>query len=101
SPDTRGYYHCTATTAAAGEWPSKLHCTAKHPKGQISGQLISPFASTVDGVGIFNAHEVATDVFRGMKPFRDADYDDLQGLGVEAVLIFKKPTAASEVADET
>jgi hypothetical protein len=101
SPDRRAYYHCAATTAAADKWPSELQCTAKQPKTIIDGQLVSPFASSVDGVGIFNAHEVSDHLFRGMKPFRDADFEDLKNLGVDAVLIFKKPTAASEVQEET
>src|SRR5262249_9558728 len=69
----------------------------------VDGQLVSPFSSSLDGVGIFNAHAVSADgkVLRGMKPFRAADYDDLKALGVNAVLIFKKATGASEVADET
>ncbi len=100
TPDRRAYYHCVATTAATAGWPTELQCTAKQPKTIIDGQLVSPFASSVDGVGIFNAHAVADNVFRGMKPFRDGDFEDLKDLGVDAVLIFKKPTAASEVDDE-
>jgi hypothetical protein len=106
SPDKRAFYHCSATTAAAGAWPSEVKCTAKQPKTTVGGQLISPFSSSIADVGIFNAHVVAEDassgakLVRGMKPFRDADFEDLQRLGVEAVLIFKRPTAATEVADE-
>jgi hypothetical protein len=104
SPDKRSYYHCSATTAAAGKWPTELKCTAKTPKTIIDGQLVSPFSSSLDDVGILNSHVVSTDgakLLRGMKPFRDADFEDLEQLGVEAVLIFKKPTSATEVDDET
>jgi hypothetical protein len=104
SPDKRSFYHCAATTAAADEWPGELTCTAKTPKTIISGQLISPFTSSLDDIGLFNAHLVSESngakVYRGMKPFRDADYADLESLGIDAVLIFKKPTGATEVADE-
>lgn len=100
SPDRRAYYHCAATTAAANKWPTELKCTAKQPKTIINGQLVSPFSSSIDGVGIFNAHAVAPELFRGMKPFRDEDFTNLRDLDVDAVLIFKKPTAATEVDEE-
>ena len=106
APDRRAYYHCAATTATAGNWPTKLTCTAKTPKTIISGQLVSPFSSSIDDIGIFNSHLVSTTsngtkLFRGMKPFRDEDFADLQTLGIEAVLIFKKPTGTGEVDEET
>lgn len=105
SPDKRSYYHCSATTAAADKWPGTLKCTSKSPKTIISGQLVSPFTSSIDGVGIFNSHVVSesasgTKLLRGMKPFRDEDFADLKTLGVDAVLIFKKPTGANEVDEE-
>ena len=105
SPDKRNYFHCTATAADPDKWPTELSCAAKSPRTNIGGQLVSPFSSSLDDIGIFNSHVVSesgtTKVFRGMKPFRDADFDDLKSLGVDAVLIFKKPTAATEVDEET
>ena len=104
-PDRRSYYRCTAATQEADKWPAELHCTAKQPVGMISGQMVSPFASTIADVGIRNAHVVAEDasgaqLVRGMKPFRPADFEDLTELDVKAVLMFKKPTAASEATEE-
>jgi hypothetical protein len=103
--DRRAYYRCTATTQPAGAWPSKLHCTAKQPVGMIAGQMVSPFASTIANVGIRNAHVVAkgasgASLVRGMKPFRTEDFTDLTELDVAAVLMFKRPTAATEVSEE-
>src|ERR1043165_8068190 len=105
SPDKRSYYHCSATTATAGKWPGTLMCSSKSPKTIIIGQLVSPFSSSIDGIGIFNSHVVSEDasgtkLLRGMKPFRDEDFADLKTLGVDAVLIFKKPTGTGEVDEE-
>ncbi len=106
SPDKRMYFHCAADIVEPGEWPTELHCEYKTPRRLISGQMVSPFTPSLDGVGIFNAHLVAENattgakLVRGMKPFRDSDFQDLQDLGVGAVLIFKHPTKASEVPDE-
>ncbi len=104
-PDHRAYYRCTATTQQPGAWPTTLTCTAKQPRTMIGGQMVSPFASTVEDVGIFNAHVVAKDashasVVRGMKPFRTADFAGLSGLGVGGVLMFKKATSANELSQE-
>jgi hypothetical protein len=102
--DKRSYYHCSATTADPDKWPGELRCTAKSPRTMIDGQMVSPFASSITDVGIFNAHVVSetasAKLVRGMKPFRDADFEDLHDLGVKAVLIFKRPTEASEVDEE-
>jgi len=106
APDKKSYFHCAATTAAPDEWPAELQCTSKQPQTLVNGQMISPFSPSLDGVGIYNAHLVAEDaasgakLLRGMKPFRDADFEDLQSLGVGAVLIFKRPTASTEVDKE-
>jgi hypothetical protein len=105
TPDKRSFYHCTATSMPADEWPAELTCSQRTPKGLINGQLVSPFSSSIDGVGIFNAHLVAEDpsgakLFRGMKPFRPSDFEDLESLNIGAVLIFKKPTASTEVPKE-
>ena len=103
-PDHRGYYRCVATTQTLGEWPGELECTAKQPHTMIGGQMVSPFASTIENVGIFNAHVVAEDssarVVRGMKPFRPADFENLSNLDVGAVLMFKHATAANELSKE-
>jgi hypothetical protein len=103
--DHRAYYRCTATTQQAGKWPGELECTAKQPRTMISGQMVSPFASTIENVGIFNAHVVAKDastasLVRGMKPFRQADFDGLSNLDVRAVLMFKRSTSANELSQE-
>lgn len=104
TPDYRSYYRCTAATQPSGKWPGTLECKSKQPLLNISGQMVSPFASSIDDVGIFNAHVVAetptAKVLRGMKPFRPADYENLSDQGVGAVLMFKKPTSASEVTTE-
>lgn len=105
-PDHRAYYRCTATTQQAGKWPTALTCTVKQPRSMIGGQMVSPFASTVANLGIFNGHVVAEDasharVIRGMKPFRTADFANLSGLDVGSVLMFKKATSANELAQET
>lgn len=108
SPDSRSYFTCEAPDPEENGFPDSLSCSPKSPKTNIGGQLVSPFASTVENMSIFNAHEVDNDLLesgawllRGMKPFRDADYTDLQNAHVDSVLIFKKPTSAHEVADET
>jgi hypothetical protein len=107
SPDRRSYYHCTGTSTGADKWPEDLTCESKSPRTNIGGQLVSPFNSSIPDIGIYNAHVVSDDaasgaqLLRGMKPFRDSDMEDLQNLGVDAVLIFKKATQASEVDVET
>jgi len=104
-PDKRNFYHCDVVTATAGKWPSEIKCKYKAPLTNISGQLVSPFSSSIEDIGILNSHLVSTSgsakLYRGMKPFRDSDVADLETLGVKAVLIFKKPTGATEVDDET
>ena len=104
-PDSRSFYHCEAKTAAPDAWPAELTCSARTPKSLVGGQMISPFSSSID-LGIANSHLVSEDangakLFRGMKPFRPTDFEDLESLGVGAVLIFKKPTASTEVSKET
>jgi hypothetical protein len=105
-PDKRAYYHCAGSATASDQWPAELQCSATTPRTVIDGQLVSPFSPSLAGVGIFNAHHVATEtssgaqLLRGMKPFRPEDFDDLQQLDVNAVLIFKRATEANEVAEE-
>lgn len=105
APDARSYYHCEATTAGADAWPTELTCAARQPKTLVGGQMVSPFRSSIDGVELPNSHLVSdaggSKLFRGMKPFRAADFEDLESLGVGGVLIFKKPTAGNEVSKET
>lgn len=105
SPDSRAFYRCTAASAVADEWPSELSCVSKSPKSVVDGQLVSPFSSSLDDIGIFNSHLVSeaagAKLFRSMKPFRPADLEDVEALGVGAVLIFKKPTSSTEVTKET
>jgi hypothetical protein len=106
SPDTRLFFHCEATTSTApDQWPGELTCTSKQPKSLVNGQMVSPFSSSID-IGIANSHVVAehasgATLFRGMKPFRDADFEDLQSLDIGAVLIFKRPTSSTEISKET
>ncbi|HEY4179530.1 MAG TPA: hypothetical protein VGM90_21970 [Kofleriaceae bacterium] len=108
SPDSRMYFYCDAPDNEGDGIPEEFDCTPKSPKTNIGGQLVSPFASDVDNIHIFNAHEVDNDLLntgawllRGMKPFRDADYADLKNAKVDSVLIFKKATSAHEIEDET
>lgn len=102
-PDAKSFYHCEAASAGANSWPTELSCEAKTPKGMVGGQMVSPFSSSIE-LGIANSHLVAegngAKLFRGMKPFRPADFTDLEALEVGAVLIFKKPTSATEVSKE-
>ncbi|HEY4057835.1 MAG TPA: hypothetical protein VGM39_14575 [Kofleriaceae bacterium] len=108
SPDSRMYFHCEAPDSEGDGIPEEFDCSPASPKTNIGGQLVSPFASDVEGLNIPNAHEVDNDLLhsgawllRGMKPFRDADFTDLENLNVDSVLIFKKATSAHEIADET
>src|SRR6185295_13231059 len=58
APDKRSFFHCESTTAPADKWPGTLTCTNKAPHTNIGGQLVSPFESSLDGIGIFNSHQV-------------------------------------------
>lgn len=104
SPDSRSFYRCTATAMTPDNWPAELKCEQKVPKSLVNGQMISPFSSSLD-IGIANSHLVSeangAKLLRGMKPFRTADFEDLEALGVGAVLMFKKPTTSTEVSKET
>lgn len=102
--DSRSFYRCEAAAAAPDAWPAELRCVARQPASIVNGQMVSPFASTLD-LGIANSHLVAqhpsgAKLFRGMKPFRPADFEELASLDVGAVLIFKRPTSSTEVAKE-
>lgn len=50
---------------------------------------ISSFPSTVDGVSIPNAHEVAPGLFRGMAPWKQRQLDELARANVREILIFR------------
>lgn len=81
---------------------SALQCESKRASSS-GGGLSSPFASTVPGVNIPNAHRIdgAPLLMRGMAPRSDAQYDELEAAGVKAVLIFKNATGnGSDVDDE-
>ena len=91
SKDTRTFFTCEGSG-------DRLTCASKVAKaGGGGGGLASPFASTVPGLAIANAHPVGASglLFRGMAP----DTAKLQAFGVGAVLIFKNETG-HEVADE-
>lgn len=98
--DKRSVYTCTSTGDAA---LPKLQCTPKRPTTHGGGGLASPFAPTVPGISIPNAHLVGgnPNLIRGMAPRDDAQYVELEAAGVDAVLIFKNATtAADEVKTE-
>ncbi|MBX3192024.1 MAG: tyrosine-protein phosphatase, partial [Labilithrix sp.] len=95
---------CTSSGNGPGDLPSSLKCTKKAPSvSGGGGGLASPFASSVDGVGINNTHLVGSSgmLLRGMAPHGDGDLSDLIGAGVGAVLVFKNQTGTgTDVADE-
>lgn len=92
--DKRSIYSCTSSGDAA---LPKLHCTPKAPTTH-GGGLASPFASTVDGISIPNAHVVGSNpnLLRGMAPREDSEFAELERAGVKSVLVFKNPTSAHD-----
>ena len=94
------FYECTRT-GAHGAFEGSYACTsaASHPRTG-GGGLVSPFDSTVTGVHVPNAHQVAPFVFRGMEPRTGADFDALKSAGVRSVLVFKNPTRGSDIPGE-
>lgn len=104
SSDRRTFFFCTTSGNGPGDLPSSLGCSKKVPTtGSGHGGLASPFAATVAGLKIPNAHAVGGSglLFRGMAPRDDQDFADLVSLGVGAVLVFKNQTGSgTDVADE-
>jgi len=102
--DQRTFFVCTTSGNGPGALPKKLACSKKAPTTASGhGGLASPFASTVPGIEIPNAHEVGAGglFLRGMAPRNEGDYDALLGAGVGAVLVFKNQTGTGhDVADE-
>lgn len=97
------YFTCTTSGDGPGALPASLSCKIKAPTAASGhGGLASPFASTVPGLRIQNAHAVGTSgmIFRGMAPRSDDDYADLVATGIGAVLVFKNQTGTDDVGEE-
>ncbi len=97
------FFNCKTSGNGPGALPASLSCSVKAPTSAAGhGGLASPFASTVPGLRIQNAHAVGTGgmVFRGMAPRSADDYADLSGAGIGAVLVFKNQTGADDVGEE-
>jgi hypothetical protein len=101
--DKRGFYTCKAS-GKAGTIPAKLDCSGTKARSRsVGGHLGAALDSTVSTVDIANTHVVGTgtSVLRGMAPWTDDDYADLQGYGIKSVLVFKNQTGTGhDVADE-
>lgn len=104
SNDARTFFTCTGSGNGPGDLPASYSCSKKAPStGSGNGGLSSPFAPTIAGIRIPNAHAVGSSglVVRGMAPRDDDDYQDLLTAGVAAVLVFKNQTGTGhDVADE-
>ena len=101
--DQRTFFVCTTSGKGTGDLPAKLACSKKAPTSASGhGGLASPFASTVKGLDIQNAHTVGTgsNVLRGMAPRSDEDFAQLVSSGVGAVLIFKNATGKQDIGNE-
>lgn len=99
--DKRTFFVCT--TSGKGDLPTSLACAKKAPPSTAGhGGLASPFASTVKGLDIPNAHTVGagTSLLREMAPHSEEDFAQLVATGVGAVLIFKNATGKQDIADE-
>lgn len=97
------FFACKTSGDGPGSLPASLSCAAKSPTSASGhGGLASPFASTVDGLRIPNAHAVGAGgmVFRGMAPRSADDYADLVATGIGAVLVFKNQTGQDDVGEE-
>ncbi len=93
--DRRSFFACTSAAAGPDGLPGALKCSAKKPTSSSGGGgLSSPFASTIPGIDIANAHVVGKDgaLFRGMAPRSETEYTQLFDAGVSAMLIFKNAT---------
>jgi len=96
-------YACTTSGNGPGSLPAKLACSLAHANTGGNGGLSSPFASTVPGIDIPNAHAVGTsgNLFRGMAPRSEQDFTQLVHAGIGAVLVFKNQTGnGTDVQDE-
>jgi Tyrosine phosphatase family len=99
--DKRTFFVCT-TSGKSGDLPGSLACSKKVPSTAGHGGLASPFASTVPGLDIPNAHTVGkgSNLLRGMAPHSEEDFAQLASTGVGAVLIFKNPTGLKDIPTE-
>ncbi len=99
--DSRNFYACTPSGKGPNGLPAQLAC--KPATLHAPGGFVSPLESTVPGIAIANTHEVGASghLLRGMAPRIAADYDDLLGAKVAAVIVFKNQTGVGhDVADE-
>jgi hypothetical protein len=97
------FFTCKTSGKGPGALPASLSCAVKAPTSSSGhGGLASPFASTVPGLRIQNAHAVGAGgmVFRGMAPRSADDYADLTATGIGAVLVFKNQTGQDDVGEE-
>jgi hypothetical protein len=100
--DKRNFYSCTKSGKGSDGLPAQLSCKPATLHTPPGGALTSPFASTVPGIGIPNAHLVGTSghLLRAMAPRSAADFDDVVAMKFSAVLIFKNQTNGHDVTDE-
>lgn len=102
--DSETFFDCTTSGEGEGGLPASLQCTKATLRDRGGhGGLSSPFASSVPGIDIPNAHLVGgdTNLLRGMAPTKEESYDQLFAAGIGAVLLFKNATGnGSDVADE-
>jgi hypothetical protein len=102
SSDKRVFYSCSPSGSRPDGLPAKLACKLAKLRDR-GGGLVSPFDSTVPGIGIPNTHAVGKSgsLFRGMAPRSDADFNQLIAEKIAAVLVFKNQTGnGHDVADE-
>lgn len=100
--DKRTFFACTTSGNGPGDLPSTLKCNPKTPTTHGPG-LASPFAPTVPGMTIPNAHVVGKEdlLLRGMAPRTDEEMGQLFASKVGAVLVFKNQTGkGNDVAEE-
>lgn len=100
--DKRSFFVCTTSGKGVGDLPANLACSKKAPTSASGhGGLASPFASTVEGLEIPNAHTVGgSKLLRGMAPRSDDDFAQLVSTGVGSVLIFKSATGNQDIPNE-
>ena len=68
----------------------------------VSANLKSPFAPTVPGLCIPNAHQVdGNKLYRSMRPYTEAHYDNIKSFGFKKILIFKTDRKGDVLAEQT
>jgi hypothetical protein len=98
----RTYFTCTRSGTLGQGTPKKLNCSSALVRPRGTGGLSSPFDATVTGVSLPNAHWVGAGktLLRGMEPRAASQFDELRGVGVASVIIFKNPTQHDNIDEE-